>query len=92
MSIRLSHKHEDGKQCFAIRRHLEKCGLFRFIHPVTFKATTVAGAFMGYTGSYYLYDMETGREVAHIPDRKFFEEVIEPYRTGNLTIDPDCKL
>jgi hypothetical protein len=96
MGIKKSHQHEE-KECFVARsfRQLDQAGIFEFVHPTTFRLTRVAGAYMPYTGGFYLYDLDTGEEIAHFgltAGREFFEQVIESHRVADLILDSDCKI
>ena len=86
--IRKSHVHEaEGKVCYEARsRHpYTKAGVFHRLSGGTFLV-----AYMGYTGHWYAFDPETGRELATFT-RDFYEAQIAPLRIDDLTPDPSCK-
>lgn len=94
MGIRRVHRHGQ-KECFSTRstHALDNPGIFEFIHPDTSVVIRVGGAYMGFTGGFYLYDLDTGDEIVHFglkAGREFFDQVIEPHRVGTLAPDPDC--
>jgi hypothetical protein len=92
----LLREHPDGKRCYLVptRGHgcLAKSGLFTFALP-TRRLTTkqYLGGFLPYTGSWYLYDIETGEEVASMPNRGgAWQVLVEPHRICDLVEDSEC--
>ncbi len=92
MSVRISHRHDD-KVCYVVwsRQRLEDAGLCMSIDPVTFKTTWFTVAYMPYSGHWYAWDRDTGRELATFT-RDFYEAHIKKLRYADLIIDPDCKV
>lgn len=86
MGIRQLHDHPDGKVCYQMSspRQLSKGTIFQI------GTEQFAAAFMGYTGSWYAYDLKTGQEIATF-SRSFFERCIAPFLIGDLIADPDCQ-
>lgn len=89
--IKKSHTNEDGSICYTVlsRHKLEQLALFRTVHPITFKASTFVAAYMPYTGHWYAWDPETGKEVATF-SRDFFNVHIAILNIGELKEDLDC--
>ncbi len=89
--IKKSHTHEDGKVCFIVRsnRELKNVAVFRTVDPITFKPTIFVAAYMGYTGSWYAWDPDTGEELARF-SKDFFKAHIANLNVGTLEIDPEC--
>jgi hypothetical protein len=69
--IREGHVH------FDVQGRIERLGLFNI------SGRTIAAAYRPFTGSWYFFDPETGREVGCV-DNDFFEEYFERLRTWDL--------
>ena len=82
--IRITHTHDDGKQCYHRSRSLTEAGLFQINGGEVFGV-----GFMAYTGSWYAYNLEAGQEIARF-SREFFQQAIAPFRISSLVPDPDC--
>ncbi len=89
--IKRSHTNKDGSICYIVlsRHKLEKIALFRTVHPITFKATIFVSAYEPYTGHWYAWDPETGKELATFSN-DFFETHISILNIGELKEDPKC--
>lgn len=89
MGIRKTHEHpEKGGACYRTRTH----------HPlknsqiINMNAKEYAVAYMPYTGHWYVYDTETGREVATLT-REFYNDLMALlpwWQKGDLAPAPDC--
>ncbi len=89
--IKKSHINKDGSVCYTVlsRYKLEKIALFRTVNPITFKATIFVAAYQPYTGHWYAWDPETGKELATF-SRDFFDTHISILNIGSLEEDPKC--
>jgi hypothetical protein len=86
MSIKIIHTHEDKTVCYTTstgRWGFTDIGLFKIFNE------EFAAGYMPYTGFWYAYNPETGKEIAKF-DKDFFEKDIIPYKIGDLIYDPDC--
>lgn len=83
-AIELAHTHKDGKECF-----LTDSKYSNWVH-ISLRGKTFWAAYMQYTGSYYAFDISTGKETAHFT-REFFETFLKPLIISELVIDPNCK-
>jgi hypothetical protein len=92
MGIKISHTHNDGRVCFEThpRHALSDKSLISLIDDKN-HVHEYAVAYMIYTGSYYSFDINTGREVAKF-SREFYETIIKPMISTTLVPDPDCKI
>ncbi len=89
--IKKSHTNKDGSVCYTVltSHKLEKIALFRTVNPITFKPTIFVAAYKPYTGHWYAWDPETGKELATFSD-EFFEVHISILNIGELKEDPEC--
>lgn len=90
MMIKLSHTHDDGKTCYSVSPRITKAGIAHFISWTGGYHTEKYGiGYMPYTGSYYAYDLKTGKEVARF-SREFYDSVVKQNVGVDLAEDPDC--
>ncbi len=89
--IKKTHIHENGKVCFITysNHELKNAAAFQTVDPITFKPTTFVAAFMPYTGLWYAWDPETGKELGSF-SKEFFTAHIERFTIGLLEADPEC--
>jgi hypothetical protein len=87
--IKKSHINKDGSVCYTVlsSHKLEKIALFRTVHLITFKATIFVAAYKPYTGHWYAWDPETGKELATFSS-DFFEAHISILNIGSLEETP----
>lgn len=86
MGIKIDHVHE-GKVCYVSTGH--------GTHPhskevvLAINGKKFGAGFLPYTGSWYIYDLETGEEQAAM--REPFFKALEPFIIGKLVQDKNCK-
>jgi hypothetical protein len=86
MSVKLSHTHTTGKQCYVTssRGHREER------HALVNLAGYKFGiGYVPFCSHWYAYDLTTGREVASF-DRTFYEQCIA-HLASPLIPDPECE-
>lgn len=88
MGIRKIHDHPTRQgACYKVssRHPLTKCGLFRVA-----AGDEIAAGYMVWSGHWYLFDLETGRERSDSITADIFEQFFEPWRIATLEPDPEC--
>jgi hypothetical protein len=89
MGIKLSHRHDDGKECFTVSRGGGHRGSVITQAGIVYMLGGRFGVgYKPYTGAWYGYDLETGEEIATF-SRKFYERQLK-HLMQDLAPDPEC--
>ena len=87
MYIRKIHGHGGTSACFEIKSSrqgsLSNAGL------LSLNGKMVAVAFFGYSGRWYVYDIDTGKEIASLTE-EFYEQLLALFRVSDLVSEPNC--
>ena len=86
MGVRFTHTHPDGTACYRVRSSWP----LKPIVVIDVGGQSYGAGFMGYTGSWYLYDLTTGKEVGRI-DREVFEASFKRLVVCELQEDEEGK-
>lgn len=87
--IKLSHRHDNGKECFVVIRGTgHKSSIITEAGIIYGLGGRYGIAYKPYTGSWYGYDLETGREIAQF-SREFYEQQLKTIKHP-LVPDQDC--
>lgn len=93
--IKFDHTHvENGKKrdCFLIKcayGHFSEIHILILISRANFTGTRVALAYNPATGCWYMYNIQTGEEMATIRDEMLAEH-FKSLSIGTLNIDSQC--
>lgn len=74
--------HEDGKKCFVFPR--QRCGSWSKQQVIRWDGREYAVAYLQYTWSWYLFDMETGEEVISAVSTQYYERHFAKHKLYDL--------
>lgn len=87
MHIRKIHSHGEGQACFEIKS--SRNGRLTDAGLILLNGETFAVGYLGYSGHWYAYNIDTGKEIASFT-KEFYETFLVLYRVCSLGPEPNC--